>query len=52
MFYFTSTGAVNKGKFDAPNIIIEGYDGKVLDDVKVHGVLFNWSLAAKLFYRF
>lgn len=52
LFYFTSTGAVNKGKFDAPNIDLPGYDGKVLDDVKVHGALFNWSLAAKLFYRF
>ena len=52
LFYFTSTGAVNKGKFDAPDITIPGYDGKILDDVKVHGALFNWSLSAKLFYRF
>lgn len=52
LFYFTSAGAVNQGKFDAPDIIIEGYDGKVFDDVQLHGVLFNWALVAKLFYRF
>ena len=52
LFYFTSNGAVNKGKFDAPDIVIPGYDGKILDDVQVHGALFNWSLIAKLFYRF
>ena len=52
LFYFTSTGAVNKDKFDAPNIIIPGYNGTVIDDVRLHGTLFNWELVAKLFYRF
>lgn len=52
LFYFSSTGAVNKGKFDAPNIIIPGYDGKILSNVTISGVLYNYSLSAKLFYRF
>ena len=52
LMYFSSTGAVNKDKFDAPDIVIQGYDGRVIDDVKLHGFLYNWSIAAKLFYRF
>ena len=52
MFYFTSMSAVNKGKFDAPNIHIEGYDGDVITDMKIYGILYNWTLSGKLFYRF
>ena len=52
MFYFTSMNAVNKGKFDAPNIHIEGYDGDVITDMKIYGILYNWTLSGKLFYRF
>ncbi|MBO7460777.1 MAG: DUF4421 family protein [Bacteroidales bacterium] len=52
MFYFTSSNAVNKGKFDAPNIHIEGYDGDVITDLQIYGILYNWTLSGKLFYRF
>ena len=52
IFHFSSSGAVNDGTFQAPNMAIEGYDGDILNDVNLHGFLYNWSLSAKLFYRF
>jgi len=51
-FYFSSTDAINSGKFDAPAIQIEGYDGDVIQDLRIHGVLYNWTLTAKVVYRF
>lgn len=51
-FYFRSQDAVNPNKYDAPNINIEGVDGQILSDVKIRCQLYNWTLAAKLVYRF
>lgn len=51
-FYFNSQGAMNKNKFSAPNFQYEGLTEDVISDVKVHGLLYNWSLIGKLFYRF
>ena len=51
-FYFNSQGAMNKNKFSAPNFHYEGLSEDVISDVKVHGILYNWSLIGKLFYRF
>ena len=51
-FYFSSAGAVNKSNFDAQNIHIEGYDDDVITDMKIYGILYNWTISGKLFYRF
>ena len=51
-FYFSSQGAMNKNKFAAPNLQIEGFDDDIISDVNVYGILYNWTLTAKLFYRF
>ena len=51
-FYFSSQGAIKEGKFDAPNIYIEDIDTDVISDVNIYGILYNWTLSAKLFYRF
>ena len=52
MFYFTSQNAVDEDSFEAPNIYIEGYEGDIFSDVSLHGILYNWSLSAKVYYRF
>ena len=51
-FYFSSNGVIKKGKFDAPNIYIEDIDSNIISDVSIYGILFNWTLSAKLYYRF
>ena len=52
IFYFSSQGAMNKNKFSAPNLHYEGFTEDIISDVKVHGILYNWSFVGKLFYRF
>ena len=52
VFYFNSQGAMNKNKFSAPNFHFEGLSEDVISDVKVHGILYNWALIGKVFYRF
>ena len=51
-FYFNSQGAMNKNKFSAPNLQYEGLTEDVISNVRVHGILYNWGLVGKLFYRF
>lgn len=51
-FYFNSQGAMNKNKFATPNLQAEGFNDDIFSDVKLHGILYNWTLTAKLFYRF
>ncbi len=52
IFYFSSQGAMNKNKFSAPNLHYEGFTEDIISNVKVHGILYNWSFVGKLFYRF
>ena len=52
-FYFSSTGAVKKEKFAAPNVHLQNEDIDFnISDVTIYGFLYNWALIAKLFYRF
>jgi len=43
---------MNKNKFSAPNLHYEGFTEDIISNVKVHGILYNWSFVGKLFYRF
>ena len=52
IFYFSSQGAMNKNKFSAPNLHYEGFTEDIISNVKVHGILYDWSFVGKLFYRF
>lgn len=52
-FYFSSTGAIKKDNFAAPNVHLQDEDIDFsISDVTIYGFLYNWALVAKLFYRF